>query len=255
MSLVPGTYLVKVSKGSVFIEAVINVSSSSSQSFVIDATATAVATLILAQSGSTGFSGVDVGAYYAQGGGSNATFTSLVAGITNAITQGLSYLDATTGLLSDTTLSAQGSAIDSALFTVLFRYPTAYQTDVHRNGPIAVAFNKSVQASCMPPTYTAWSVSHVSVTTGQTITIDNTNYTQYGTWSYSDSPQTVNGVALPAHCLNFVLNSQSMVANSKEVFTWTFNALPVAQNSTPLTLVDGGAHIVNNLTFYTGSSL
>lgn len=256
--LTPGTYTFIVSKttsaGFVQLAAVGVVTSGSTLNLNINPTTTALTYVIRSQSTNGDITGTDTGAFDSLTNGSNTDFNQLLNNITTQIQTGQGLFDTNNGGLLNSALATQANATGQTLFLVVFRYPAPNQVGVKRSGPMVVAFNKPVKQAQIPPTYTDWTVTHQRVTTGQTITINNSNFTQYGTWSYSDSPQTINGVAIPPHALAFTLGAQQMSANAREVFQWRFGAVPQATDNTFLTLAPGeSSGTFLDLVFYTGN--
>lgn len=256
-NLPPGTYTFTVSKnipggGVVQLSLVTDITPNSTQTLPVTTATTAIAEMILA-AGNGQTAGVDLGAFNGLSNSGNAQFQTLQNEINNAVASGTPIFDPGSGVPTNSQISQSSTAAANQIFTVVFRYPAPNQTGVHRLGPIAVCFNKAVNQAGIPPTYQNWQVTHTTVSTGVSLTITPSNFTQFGNWNYSDTQVTVNGVTLPAHCLYFTLSS-TMSAFAQEVYIWQFAQTPTATDGSTLTLTGADQPgQLNNLTFFTGS--
>lgn len=253
-SLPAGNYLFRTTSAqypnTVALVLVAITASANQQTVVSDATATAVALIALSASNGN-INGLDIAAFNGQAG--TASFQAVTSSVNLALSSGASFVNTSTNTITDPTITAQVTTANSTLLTVVGRYPAPSQTSIPRtNVPIYVTFSQAMDTSTLPPTNTAWSVQHTSVSTGQVVTITNSNYSIYGSWSYSDSTRTVFGVSVPAHSLVFSF-TQTMAAGSAENFLWQFSSLPRSANGTVLTASASVSPAWNYLTFYTGN--
>jgi len=253
-ALPPGNYGFVVSNPSYPNTVLLLLATLTNQSVILTANAnsTAAAVVALSEVPNGNFSGMDVDTYNSLATG-NADYQAVAASIANSLASGSDFFDPSQRTITDPQLEAEVQTAANSALTVIQRYPAPYQTGIATtNVPVYVTFSKAMNTATMPPAYTNWQVIHYSQRSGQTVTIDNSNFPAFGSWSYTgETPNTViGGINVPAHSLVFTYTG-TMASNAQEDFQWKFGTMPNAADGMLLTSSTTQPGQVNNLTFYT----
>lgn len=235
-NLEPGTYrfvFTSTAFPNTTIQTLVPLASGASGGGVADPSTTAATLVALAAAGGGDLSGIDVSAFF-QEVLSNPDFQAVANSITAALQSGQPFVNADGS--PSASLQAQVTAAENSVLVVTKRAPAEEEQGVARsNTAFYLTFSQPMDASTVPPAYNGWQVTHTSPSTGVTETATPENINAYGAWTYSDNARTLsNGVQVPANTLAFVTN-KTMAAGKKEVFNWTFNALPKSKSGATLT--------------------
>lgn len=169
--------------------------------------------------------------------GSNAKFQAVLTRLDDYLgTSHTTYYDPNTDTITDNAMLGDVDAAKDSITMVVNSYPYNYQTNIPTQITLYVTFNS--QVGNLPPANTSYTVTHQTISTGQTITIDSSNYSAYGNWVNSN----------PDTSIRFSLSS-SMHSGSKQIYRWSYSSMPVPVNGTTLETDTYG--VTNTHTFWT----
>ncbi|GEM_PF-2644272 len=167
--------------------------------------------------------------------GSNAKFNAVVDRITKYLKEHTVYFDVSNLTIIDSDLSSDVEAAKNSITVMIDCSPYFYQQGV--TNPVALYARFNHDLSNVPPQNTTYTVTYYKEDTNQTVIMNSSNYSQYGSWDNSDNK-----------IIRFALNINIDRPGQVVVFDWSYSAMPVPTDGTPLETDTAGK--TNTHTFY-----
>jgi hypothetical protein len=230
----PGNYLIMVSSSaypSTALAGLVQVIPGRSPRVTIELNATTTAAALIAlryvQSDSGRVAGMEISVLNRiTAAGTNPKFADVVTRLLQYLPNNTVFLtvanDIPSSSISDTVLLNEVDAAKNSITMVVDSSPYFYETGVTNPVTTRCLFNHDLTNT--PPDNSSYIVTRYNANTGQTVTINGSNYTVYGHWNTGNA-------RLISFTLERALGDQ---AGKEEDITWSYSSMPIPTDGTPL---------------------
>jgi hypothetical protein len=157
--------------------------------------------------------------------GTNAKYAAVITRLNQYLPNHTVFFDVQNLTVTDTALLADVNAAKESITMVVDSSPYFYQTGVTNPVTTHCVFNHALQPSSMPPSNSSYTVTRYNANTGQTVTINGTNYSVYGHWNPDANNKDIS------FTLDRSLGDQT---GKQESIDWSYSQMPVPADGTTL---------------------